>query len=135
MCLCIKKDSVPLIAQKDIICYKAVFPTQTKRRKFLFWKYDIVKCKSVVRLHEYTCNILNKPIHIKSKPFNLEYVVINEGYHVCLTRDKALSYIAHDNEIIVKCIIPKGTKYYVDSENTLAVASNIIITSKCVKSV
>ena len=134
MCLFIKKDSVPLIAQKDIICYKAVIPTQTRRHKFLFWKYDIVKCKSVIRFHEYTCNVLNKPIYIKPEPFNLEYTAINEGYHVCLTRDKALCYLVHNNEIIVECIIPKGTKYYINPENTLAVASNIIITSKCIKS-
>lgn len=133
MCLSIKKDSVPLIAQKDIICYKAVIPTQTRRHKFLFWKYDIVKCKSVVRLHEYTCNVLNKPIHIKLKYFNSEYVIIDEGYHVCLTHDKALCYLVDNKETIVECIIPKGTKYYVNSKNTLAVASNIIITSKCVK--
>lgn len=134
MCLYIKKDSVPLIAQKDIICYKVVRPTQTRRHKFLFWKYDIFKCVSVVRSHEYTCNVLNKPIHIKPKPFNLEYSAINEGYHVCLTRDKASCYLVYTNETIVECIIPKGTKYYVNPENTLAVASNIIITSKCVKS-
>ena len=55
---------------------------------------------------------------------------IDEGYHSYGTLDKAKEE-RNLNEIIVKCIIPKGSVYYINDLDEI-VASNIIVTDKIV---
>lgn len=106
MCLKIRKNAKVKTAEKDIVCYKVV----EKRVK-----------------SGYVTPFFNMPISIgeeygdvslEKKDNMYEEIVVEEGYHSLKTFEDAADYtamlmLAHQVCFtIIKCVIPKGAKYY-----------------------
>lgn len=135
-----KSSPVKHIANKDITCYKVFCNSDVlwnqNKIKFLgipVWsKYNIKKLRSLYRDYLYVPYESNPEINIfieKSEYYYRWY--INKGYHSYRTLDKAKEE-KNLYEVIVKCIIPKGSAYYVNDRNEV-VSSNIIVTDKIIK--
>ena len=105
MCLKIRKNAKVKTAKKDIVCYKVV----EKRAKY-----------------GYVTPFFNMPVSIGEeygdvsleKKDNIDGIVVEEGYHSLKTFEDAADYTAmlmfarHVCFTIIKCVIPKGAKYY-----------------------
>ena len=77
-----------------------------------------------------------KPIRIYDNIYNVEnhkdiLYRIDTGYHSYNTIEKAKEDIWFGSEIVVKCIIPKGTEYYINTNGEI-VSSTIIVTDQIV---
>lgn len=119
MCLIIRKNAKVKTAKKDIVCYKVV----EKRVK-----------------SGYVTPFFNMPISIGEeygdaslkKKITYFSIVVEEGYHSLKTFEDAMDYtamlmLAHQfcSFAIVKCVIPKGAKYYDGmTENTIGKRKN-----------
>lgn len=119
------------IANKEVICYKIVRPTKTRRRKFRFWKKALVKATSIFRGYEYIPFKNNPTIKIVPDPYKTLFGIrysIDAGYHSF----KYLSGNYRDSSLykIVKCIIPKGSTYYDNGKEY--VSSNLIMTDEII---
>lgn len=119
MCLYLKENKKPFIANEDIVCYKVVFKGANQYRS------------------PYTCTlyklntIMNDSVRItkqKTQYYNGEttWSISAGGFHVYPTLNEAKTHIFKEYEIlkekgkaelynftILKCIIPKDTKYYI----------------------
>jgi len=97
-----------LIARKDIICYKNVYSDLMSQYQEFQYEYNIK--------------------YPKIKLFKIENFTalfdIYEGYHSYIKYNYAEYLCIHNNLIIIKCIIPKGSRYYM---NTYEYVSNQII--------
>ena len=137
--MCWTSDKIPTrnIATEDIVCFK-VFDKQDvvfKTRKFLGIPFG-KKIKCLVSLWKgytyipYKENPKVDLVCIESTDI-LGYTTwdINEGYHsyttLCITKKHTESHY-----YAVKCIIPKGSEYYINNDNI--VSSNIIVTDKVI---
>ncbi len=114
MCLVLNKNSKELIAETDIVCYKAAY------RSFkVGWDYFTTPFQRdyVVKL----CNTYNSNID-----FGTEYgkrlknhkrvskQTIERGLHSYKTRYACIKYNEGNDKIsLIKCIIPKGSTYWV----------------------
>lgn len=101
MCL-ITRNSIPIIAKKDIICYKIYL----KKEGYLSSPY-FGHIPSVQNFTELESN----PTSFDCKYF------IYKGFHSFkhlkdAKRDTQFYPFLYTNNIIYKCIIPKGSKYY-----------------------
>ena len=65
---------------------------------------------------------------------NIYHWNIEEGYHSYETLDRVCIYFHYKRgrHFITKCIIPKGSEYYINEDHEI-VSSNIIVTDKIVK--
>lgn len=135
-----KNSPVKHIANKDITCYKTFCNSDVvwnqNKIKFLgitVWnKYNIKKLHSLYRDYPYVPYEHNPEVTIfltKSDYDNGYY--ISKGYHSYSTLYKAKEE-RNLYEVIVKCIIPKGSAYYINGRNEV-VSSNIIVTDKIIK--
>jgi hypothetical protein len=125
MCFQLNKDSKPLIADKDITCYKTLrcYKHTELRSSIQGFRYFIGKINPKVRLDvSYASSVTassNILIH--------QVKEINRGYHSYI-RDHSMGpellYFAVGIELSFKCTIPKGTKYYM---NDLQYVSETII--------
>lgn len=110
MCLNIKNGQEPEVATEDIICYKLIYvdPYNDKLKTFY----------------------MNKTIHL-GKTYRSTLVrtlckfthIVETGLHSIVTIDEAYRVLPKDSSInrisfLVKCIIPKGSKYYVGTFDT-----------------
>lgn len=120
MCL-ITNNTRKYIAEKDIVCYKIVNIKGTEIISYWFgFPYELGR--------KYITQAL-QPIFIKNGDIR-----IKEGFHSYRNLDIAKDYIhcAMFNllpEIIVKCIVPKNSEYYISSKEM--VSNQIIIVEKC----
>ena len=130
------------IASEDITCYKIfcnsnIMWNQNKVR-FLgmpVWnKYTIKELHSLYKDYLYVPYNTNPEINIFINFSNYLYRwYIEKGYHSYSTLHKAkLEKSSNIIEVIVKCIIPKGSEYYINETQEI-VSSNIIVTDKIVK--
>lgn len=146
MCWTSKNELTKLIADKDIECYKNFrFEDITFKQKsifnFKFGKNKIIQLISLFKKYKYIPykkqQIINlKPIELFYYPdsFNNHGIIdykIDIGYHSYDTIKIAQKNIFFDNEVIIKCIIPKGTEYYINNDNEI-VSSTIIVTDQIV---
>ena len=146
MCWISRNELTKLIADKDIECYKNFrFEDITFKQKSIFnfkiSKKKITQLLSLFERYSYIPykkqRIINlKPIKIDYNPYNVKdrniYYRIDTGYHSYNTIESAKETIFYRNElIIVKCIIPKDTEYYINEEYEI-VSSTIIVTDKIV---
>lgn len=119
MCLYIKENKKPCIANEDIVCYKVVYKNAGQYR-------------SPYRCTLYKLNTtMNDSVRItkqKTQYYNGEttWSISAGGFHVYPTLNDAKTHIIKQYEVskakgitelynfvILKCIIPKDTKYYI----------------------
>lgn len=146
MCWISKNELTKLIADKDIECYKNfrledITFKQKSIFKFKFDKKKIIQLISLFKKYKYIPykkqQIIDlKPIKLYNSindPENYKdvYYKINVGYHSYSTIEKAKEYLFFGNEVVIKCIIPKDTKYYINNYNEI-VSSTIIVTDQIV---
>lgn len=109
------------IAEKDIVCYKIVNLRDKEIISYWFeFPYELNR--------KYTTQVL-QPIFTKKDNIRIE-----KGFHSYRTLGIAKDYIYYDMfnllpEIIVKCIVPKGSEYYINSKEM--VSNQIIIVEIC----
>ena len=105
------------IAEKDIICYKTVKIQGTQL--ISYWcnfKYELNKKYKIQAL---------QPISVGNGDIR-----ICEGFHSYIKLDTAENDLLYGIlypvvEVVVKCIVPKGSEYYINSEEM--VSNQIII--------
>ncbi len=103
MCFVIEKGREnPHIAPRDIRCYKVMKKVKGGYRSyFQHFKYE----KGVV---------YRKPFRIKLSEPRHYGDLINVGYHSYRTKEYAMRYcIHHPDDVVVCCVIPKGTLFFV----------------------
>ena len=126
MCFYIEeKNSKVKIANKDIVCYKIVD------------KLSKLYVNSRYTDYKYKLDELNKEINLVIiDEFKVNNVIVNEskissGYHSYISKERAIRFLknikAYDEEVIVKCIIPRNSYYYINKRHKEYVSSNIII--------
>lgn len=129
-------------ATEDITCYK-LFTSDSivwKKRKFQFSKKIIEKLISACMEYTYIPYKENPKVNLTCLHEhdwiwdNIYHWNIEEGYHSYETLDRAkkdTTFCNKDRCFIVKCIIPKGSEYYVNEDHEI-VSSNIIVTDKII---
>lgn len=108
MCLYIKNvkcdsigDAIPLIARKDIICYKRLKPLGHGYFKTPYREFT-VKIGTFMSVDSFGLSV---------DSFGLWFNQVNRGIHGYTSKKRA-SGETDRNEVMVKCIIPKGTEYF-----------------------
>lgn len=146
MCWTSKNKLTKLIADKDIECYKNFrFENITFKQKSIFkFKFGKKKIRQLISLFKrYKYIPYKKQQIIDLKPIEVFYSLdnfkcyrnrgykIDAGYHSYNTIEIAQKSIFFWDEVIIKCIIPKGTEYYINNDNEI-VSSTIIVTDQIV---
>ena len=146
MCWTSRNELNKLIADKDIECYKNfrlndIIFKQKSIFKFKFGKKKIIQLISLFKEYKYTPykkqKIINlKPIETSYFSYGFEdYGIIgyeiDVGYHSYNAIERAKKSIFFGDEVVIKCIIPKGTEYYINNNNEI-VSSTIIVTDQIV---
>lgn len=104
----------PMIALRKITCYKVVNH---------FSKVENI-VTSVLYNH---CYVLGKrQPHIRLKKVGYDKTSINEGYHSYFNLPRALMN-KYETNVIVKCVIPVGAKYYYNPACEEYVSSSLIV--------
>ena len=140
MCWYSKNELTKLVASKDIECYKnfslaGITFEQKSIFNFKFGKKKIIQLVSLITKYLYIPYkeqpfIDLKPIKIPTFPYEFGYE-IHRGYHSYSTIENAQKELFGLDEIIIKCIIPKDTEYYINDYNEI-VSSTIIVTDQIV---
>ena len=121
MCL-ITNNLHKYIAEKDIVCYKIVNLRGNEITSYWFeFPYELNR--------KYTTQVL-QPI-----PAPYDNIRIEKGFHsyrnlYTAKGDIWLSLIESLPKVIVKCIVPKGSEHYINSQEM--VSNQIIIVEICV---
>jgi len=98
-------------ADKDIVCYKIV-------------RLEGKKIFSAYRGSLYYLNKKRRTIKLSN-----DFYVIHKGYHSYINLHHLnLHHRVNDPYTMVECIIPKGSKYYINESEGEYVSSSIIIT-------
>ena len=123
MCFYIEKTGInsrPRIADKDIQCYKVVYAGSTdniivsKHHKYVY---------EINRLYK-----LNHELRPYTSPKSLSNISsIDEGFHSYTKLRVVLDTDYYKLMTIVKCIIPKGSTYYLNNKDEEYVSDQIII--------
>lgn len=126
MCWITHKTPQTITAGENVIVYKVLLPVQGRKQL----------CISPVMLDTlYTLHTQTKRITITyrlSETFGTHRYTITKGYHSDATLDmslKRLYFMAEKDLAIYKCMIPKGTIYYINEYNEI-VSEYIIIKEK-----
>lgn len=146
MCWTSRNELTKLIADKDIECYKNfrledIIFKQKSIFKFKFGKKKIIQLISLFKEYKYTPYKKQKIINLKPKELSYDPDIFNNykimgykidaGYHSYNTIERAKKSIFFGDEVVIKCIIPKGTEYYINNDDEI-VSSTIIVTDQIV---
>lgn len=105
--MCLVTNNPEHIAKEDITCYKVVF---LEGNKLLSFYYGF----------EYILNNLYTTVILSIRDIIEEdYIYIEKAFHSYTSLDSAMKFLQRrvfSNAVIVKCIIPKGAKFYQDGE-------------------
>ena len=107
------------IAEKDIVCYKIVY---LQGKEIISFWYDFIYELN----RKYTTQVL-QPI-----PAPYDNIRIEKGFHSYRNLDTAKGDIwlsLMESLTIVKCIVPKGSEYYINNKEM--VSNQIIIVEIC----
>lgn len=112
MCLC-KKSRIPRIAIKDIVVYKIVVPTKNTLNGY---KTPYRNC--IV----YMNNLYHGKFDYQDTLFtSFIRSNIESGYiHSYISLESLYNYTHFPNMCIAKCIIPKGTLYWIGDKEDIA---------------
>ena len=115
MCFIIREKQRLKIAKKDITCYKVVKLKGINQYKGVLksyvknFKYDLNTLYPKIDNFEISIHYYNTLKYSKNRG------VINEGYHSFSNYNKAIGWLnPFVDSIVIKCIIPKGSKYFYD---------------------
>ena len=119
----------PKIAEDNIVCYKVVtqLPDVEEQQRV----------KSTVMSYEYKVGVLNANVDVRvdnvvyTDVDRSRFVIVKEGYH-SYTNISDIGAVTTGQQIR-ECIVPKGSRYFLDVYNKQMVSSNIIITEKIIK--
>jgi hypothetical protein len=99
-----------LIAAEDISCYKVV--SQNKKKELISeYRYFLYHIDTLYKL---------------DKPLKIRVCSIEEGYH-SFTKLRAVKDNKRDDQIIIKCIIPQGSEYFLSNEYEEYVSTALIV--------
>ena len=127
----------PKIAEKDIICYKLLRPGINENEYLAPFKhfkyisnrlYKTRMTKGDVELGAFDIRASSSKRKMLNKGYPLISIV--KGFHSAMNKTRLRGNSQYGK--IVKCIIPKGAKYYKGLTNLL-VSDKIIITNEIVK--
>lgn len=111
MCL-VTSQSKPLIAKEDIVVYKCLFKQETTLLSpYMEFEYKL-RTLYEVSLGVIICN---------------DTTVVREGFHAYYTKKHALHKWTNE---VYKCIVPKGSKYYLSKKFGEIVSDKLIIKRK-----
>lgn len=117
MCL-ISFEREPVVAQEDIVVYKVV--RLTENSEFL-----APICRNI--RYRIGASYKEKHFDCTRSRCELPYKIVEHGYHTFGKEDDALEYASALTEAycvdhcVLKCVIPKGTRYYSGKHNRHAV--------------
>ena len=118
MCL-LTNNLYKYIAEKDIICYKIVYLQGKEIISFWYdFPYELNR--------KYTTQVL-QPIPMPNGDISIE-----KGFHSYRNLDTAKGDVwlsLMESLVIIKCIVPKGSEYYINSKEM--VSNQIIIVEIC----
>lgn len=130
MCFIIKDQKDALIAKDNIICYKLLWqvPKESKRA---YGMADYLSPFQLFRYNKFKTYYQRFKIKLKGKKYGDQ---INIGFHafnsVKIAEGEMLTRKRLKNMRIVKCIIPKGAKYF---KNKREIVSDKIIVREIVE--
>lgn len=109
MCLSGLQSDKPLIADVDIICYKML----KVKPIFKIFGYDFGKqYLSPFHLMKYKIGkTYTSRLVVLEDCFDYRVYVVEDGLHTFADKDEAKQHV-NDGEVLVKCMIPKGSKYF-----------------------
>jgi hypothetical protein len=139
--MCLRsKTNIPEIAKEDIVCYKIIERVSSNKYKSPYQGDEIIFNKTI---------IASKP----TKKFNMMPTVdvdlktiigyyIGEGFiHAFIIKENAkCSVLNHyyflnfEGTTIVKCIIPKGSRYFISIDNVEICSDRMMITDEIIYS-
>ena len=133
MCWVSRTKPIKNIAEKDIICYKVFYINDIiyKQNYFLGFKFGKRKIQKLYSLCMQFTYIPYKKQNYINLEFNKNFqgYIIRFGYYSYGTLERANIEIYDLDYKIIKCIIPKNSEYYVNSNQEI-ISSNIIVTDK-----
>ena len=105
--MCLVTKNTEQTAKEDITCYKVVFLEDNKLLSF-YQGFEYILNNLYTTVISYTHDLIEE-----------DYICIERAFHSYTSLDHAMKFL-QVNEIydatIVKCIIPKGAKFYQDYE-------------------
>lgn len=113
--MCLVTNNPEQIAKEDITCYKVVFLEGNKLLSF-YYGFEYILNNLYKTVISYTRDLIEK-----------DYICIERAFHSYTSLNHAMKFLqvrAIYDIAVVKCIIPKGAKFYQDYE---CFASNQII--------
>lgn len=136
MCLC-SETNIPKIAKKDIVCYKIIERISNNEYKSPYQGDEIIFNKTIIASKPPKKFNIMPDVDIDLKTINDYY--IGEGFiHAFIaTRDARNHYyyfLCREGATIVKCIIPKGSRYFVNIDNTEICSDRMMITDEIIYS-
>lgn len=110
----------PYIANKNIVVYKIL-------RKSLFAEIESPYRGFVYKLR----TLYSTPLSVRKSLYSDKLYLIEEGFHAYTSIDKAKKEIIYFNKAaIYRCIIPKGSLYYINEKNNEIVSNQLIVKRK-----
>ena len=111
--MCLVTNNPEQTAKEDITCYKVVFLKGNKLLSF-YQGFEYILNNLYTTVISYTHDLIEK-----------DYICIERAFHSYISLNHAIRFLqVCAGATIVKCIIPKGAKFYQDDE---CFASNQII--------
>lgn len=105
--MCLITNNPEQTAKEDITCYKVVFLEGNKLLSF-YKGFEYILNNLYTTIISYTHDLIEE-----------DYICIERAFHSYISLTSAVNFL-HVNTIygaaIVKCIIPKGAKFYQDDE-------------------
>ena len=105
--MCLVTNNPEQTAKEDITCYKVVFLEGNKLLS-LYQCFEYILNNLYTTVISYTHDLIKK-----------DYIYIEKAFHSYISLDRAMKFLqVHEiyGATIVKCIIPKGAKFYQDDK-------------------
>lgn len=136
MCLC-SKTNIPKIAKEDIVCYKIIERVSSNEYKSPYQGDEIIFNKTIIASKPTKKFNIMPTVDIDLKTI-IEYH-IGEGFiHAFIAKEDARIYVLSHycffnmGAAIVRCIIPKGSRYFVNIKNTEICSDRMMITNEII---
>lgn len=103
--MCLVTNNPEQTTKEDITCYKVVFLEGNKLLS-LYQCFEYILNNLYTTVISYTRDLVEE-----------DYICIERAFHSYISLTSAVNFLhVHAGTAIVKCIIPKGAKFYQDDE-------------------